>query len=104
MPGQDGRSTENEIAMAVLKYLAKTPKGYAEVATIIRNLTYTYPFTEADKKTSPSRDNEWVWEQQVRNITSHAGAEGNFITEGYLTHYDGGLEITDAGRALADAN
>lgn len=104
MPGDDGRTTEDEIALAVAKYLAKTPKGWADMAAITRHLTYNFPFTPADKEKSPSRPNEWIWEQQPRNIVSHRKAEGNYIREGLFIYEPGSLEITDKGRAHVAAN
>jgi len=97
MPSQDGRTTENEIAEEILRYLVKKPGGEASMAEINRHLTYRFPFTQADKEPSPSRGNEVVWEQQVRNIVSHRDAEGNYIREGFLEARPGGLAITDAG-------
>jgi len=58
-----------------------------------------YPFTAADKEASPTRTNERVWEQQVRNIVSQRDVEGDYIREGLLAYNPGGLSITDAGRA-----
>jgi hypothetical protein len=55
--------------------------------------------TAADRAASVTRQNEEMWEQQVRNITSHHANPGNFIHEGYLTRIKDGLEITAAGRA-----
>jgi hypothetical protein len=52
----------------------------------------------ADRATSKTRPKEELWEQLVRNITSHHDADGNFVHDGYLERIDGGLKITDAGR------
>ena len=101
MPDRDGRTTESEFAEAVCNYLAKTPKGWASLADINRHLTYKFPLTEADKEPSGSRDNERMWEQQVRNIISHRNSDGNAIHDGYLIYEPGTLEITDKGRAFS---
>lgn len=103
MPGEDGRTTEEEFGLAVLKYLAKTPKGWSDMAGINRHLTYQFPLTAADKEPSPSRDNESVWEQQPRNLVSHRDTPGNPICDGLLIYEPGTLEITDSGRAFVAA-
>lgn len=100
MPGQDGRTTEAEFALAICNYLSKSSKGWAGLSDIYRHLTYMFPLTPADKEPSGSRDNEAMWEQQVRNIISHRDSEGNFIHDGYLLYERATLEITDRGRSL----
>lgn len=100
MPSKDGRTTETEIAEAVLEYLVNVPSGEATIAEIKRHLSRNYRFTEADKEQSPTRNNEVMWEQQVRNIVSHRKSEGNYINDGLLEHRPRRLAITDAGRNL----
>ena len=104
MPSKDGRSTENEIALAVLKYLFNTPGGSATIAEIVQHLRSSYPFTDADKDASSTRPNELIWEQQVRNIVSHRQTDGNFIHDGLLNYAPGNLEITDAGASYLQKN
>jgi hypothetical protein len=38
-----------------------------------------------------------MWEQQVRNLVSHRGTEGNIIAEGLATYTRGSIIITEAG-------
>lgn len=101
MPGKGGRSTESEIASAVVDYLFETPSGEAPIAAIVEHLRAHFPLTGPDQEKSVTRPNEQIWEQQVRNITSHREAVGNFIREGYLNAIPGGLALSDAGTALA---
>ena len=98
MPSKDGRTTEGEIAEAVLRYLVNVPSGEATIAEIKRHLRRNFPFTEADREQSPTRDNEVMWEQLVRNIVSHRGSDGNYIHDGLLEYRPRRLAITDAGR------
>ncbi len=44
-------------------------------------------------KQSETRPNEAIWEQQVRNITSHKNSPGNAIYEGKLAAIPGGLAL-----------
>jgi len=54
--------------------------------------------TPEDRAKSPTRPNEAVWEQIVRNIVSHKNTPGNIIAEGFVQHHPSRLIITDAGR------
>ncbi len=98
MPSKDGRTTKSEIAKAVLRYLVKVPAGDASIAEIKRHLRGNYKFTAADKEQSPTRANEVMWEQQVRNIVSHRKSDGNYVHDGLLERRPRRLAITDAGK------
>lgn len=93
------RVTENEVAEAVLRVLAERPNGVADIATLIRDVPKFLNLSAEDRAPSPTRNGEELWEQQVRNITSHKASPGNYVCEGYLEIIKGGLKITDAGRA-----
>jgi hypothetical protein len=98
MSSKDGRSTEQEIGQAVLRFLKNCPSGRADIRTIKDHIRNTFPLTDADQEQSETRGNEEMWEQQVRNLVSHRGAEGNIINEGLIAYAPGYLEVTDAGR------
>lgn len=93
------RSTETDIAVSVLCYLASIPKGEASIAQIRKELVKSASLTSEDREPSDTRPGEEMWEQQVRNIVSHRDAEGNFIAEGRLAWRPRHLAITQAGRA-----
>jgi hypothetical protein len=99
MPSKDGRSTEHEIGQAALRYLHKCPGGRADIAAIKDHIRKNYPLTDADCEQSETRPNEEMWEQQVRNLVSHRGTEGNIINDGLIAYSPGHLEITDAGNS-----
>lgn len=94
-------TTENELAEAVLTILADKPNGRCRYSELYDTIPKVVNLTASDREQSPTRPNEQMWQQRLRNIRSHHGAEGNYITEGYLVAFDGGLEITDAGRRRA---
>ncbi len=98
MPNNSKRSTEHEISIAVLQYLATISSGEAKISQIKKHVPDFIHLTETDMRDSQTRPNERMWEQQVRNIVSHRNAEGNFIAEGLLTYNPDTLQITDAGR------
>ncbi len=98
MPNKSGRSTEHDIALAALRYLDTVPSGEASIAEIKAHVPNFINLTPADLAQSPTRDNESVWEQQVRNIISHRGTDGNAIHDGLLSYSPATMGITDAGR------
>jgi hypothetical protein len=93
------RTTEAEIAVAVLRILEESPDGEATIEQIKKQIPDYITLTEGDLQPSQTRSGEALWEQIVRNIVSHAGTAGNIITEGYADHRPGKLRITEAGRS-----
>lgn len=98
MPGKVGRTTEHEIGIAVVRYLASTQFGEATIYEIKRYLSKSFPFTPGDRELSDTRPNEQMWEQQVRNLVSHRTSNDNVIGDGLLSYRPRRLAITDAGR------
>jgi hypothetical protein len=98
MPNKAGRSSEHDIAIAVLRYLATIPHGEATTDEIKAHIPNFIDFTGADMEVSGTRPNEMVWEQQVRNIVSHRKTDGNAICDGLIAYKPGRMAITDAGR------
>ncbi len=100
----NGRSTETDIAEAVLQILAGRPGGEATIAYLKNRIPSVITLTAGDREQSLTRPNEELWEQLVRNIVSHKAAEGNYVAKGYLTAPSRGrLRITDAGRRKINA-
>jgi uncharacterized membrane protein len=100
MAAKHGRTTEQEIGQAVLKYLSGIPGGEATIAEIKKHLGKHFPFNPADREQSDTRVNEEMWEQQVRNLVSHRTAEDNVINDGLLAYRPRRLAITDAGKTF----
>lgn len=80
------RSSEEDIAQAVIKYLDTLSTKQAYIRDIISNVPNYIALTSDDKQPSPTRVGEELWEQQVRNIVSHANSPGNAIYDGRLSH------------------
>lgn len=93
MANSSGRTSEAEIADVVVSILEQTPGGQASYADLVREIPKHIKLTPADLAQSKSRPNEAVWEQRLRNITSHKNAEANFICEGILKEIPGGLAL-----------
>ena len=80
------RSTEEDIAQAVEKYLDTLPEKEDLVRNIIANLPAHITLTSADTQPSITREGEEIWEQQVRNIICHREEDGNAIKDGRLAY------------------
>lgn len=80
------RSTEEDIAKAVISYLDTLPNKEDKVRNIIYNLPKHITLTAEDTKESETRLGEEVWEQQVRNIICHRTDDGNAISDGRLSY------------------
>lgn len=91
-------TTERQLSQTVEDILVERPNGEASIASLVHEIPKRINLTEADYRGSGTRPNEAIWEQRVRNITSHKKSSTNFIKLGYLEQIDGGLRITQAGR------
>jgi hypothetical protein len=87
------RNTEAEIADTVIAIPKERPNGRTSIADLIDEIPNRLALSAEDLARSPTRPNERVWEQQVRNITSHKDTPGNAIYEGKLIAIAGGLGL-----------
>lgn len=87
------RITEAEIAEIVIDYLSEKTSGEATIAELVREIPNRAQLSAEDLQPSPTRANEAIWEQQVRNITSHKNSPGNAIHDGKLIAVPGGLAL-----------
>lgn len=87
------RITEAEIAEIVEAILADRPNGEAAIAELVDEIPNRVTLSAEDLAPSPTRNGEAIWEQQVRNITSHKASPGNAIHDGRLVAVPGGLRL-----------
>jgi hypothetical protein len=87
------RITEGEIADLVEAILADRPNGEAAIAELIDEIPNRVRLSAEDLAPSQTRNGEAIWEQQVRNITSHKNSPGNAIYDGRLVSISGGLRL-----------
>jgi hypothetical protein len=87
------RITESEIADIVEAILNERPNGEASIAELIDEIPNRVTLSAEDLAKSPTRLNEPMWHQQVRNITSHKKSPGNAIYEGRFVAIAGGLRL-----------
>jgi hypothetical protein len=86
------RITEAEIAEIVVTILEEG-SGEATIAELIAEIPNKVQLSAEDLAPSPTRPGEAIWEQQVRNITSHKNSPGNAIHDGKLVAIPGGLGL-----------
>jgi hypothetical protein len=87
------RITEAEIADIVEVILTERPSGEATIAQLVHEIPNRVVLSAEDLAPSPTRKHEAIWEQQVRNITSHKASPGNAIHDGRLISIRGGLRL-----------
>lgn len=86
------RITESEIAEIVVAIL-EDGSGEATIAELVAQIPNRVTLSAEDLAPSPTRPGEALWEQQVRNITSHKNSPGNAIHDGKLVAIPGGLGL-----------
>lgn len=86
------RITEAEIAEIVVEILEEG-SGEATIAELIAEIPNRVALSAEDLAPSTTRPGEAIWEQQVRNITSHKNSPGNAIHDGKLLAIPGGLGL-----------
>jgi hypothetical protein len=92
------RVSEHQVGEAVLRILAASATGRMTITKLKDELPDHLALSDADRAPSPTRRNEEVWEQQVRNLVSHRATPGNIVHSGYVEYEPRWLSITDAGR------
>lgn len=63
------------------------------IAELVAEIPHRITLSAEDLAPSPTRPGEAIWEQQVRNITSHKASPGNFIHDGKLVTVRGGFRL-----------
>jgi hypothetical protein len=91
--GNMSRVTEDEVAKAAEAVLKNRISGQATIKELVAEIPNHIRLSAEDMKQSDTRPNEAIWEQQVRNITSHKSSPGNAVFEGRLTVIPGGLGL-----------
>ncbi|WP_084140297.1 phospholipase D-like domain-containing protein [Brevundimonas nasdae] len=101
-----GLTSENVIAMAVMRIAAQNPNGICSYDEGRRKIPLMLALTSQDLSASPSQG-EPRWIQRLRNIQSNSDggeASTNFIKNGLLMHVPRiGYQITEQGRELLRA-
>lgn len=92
------KTSETELGLAAMRFLATRPAGQATMRTIIKRLPSFIALTAEDREPSGVRRGEQMWEQRVRNLKSHDNTEGNILAEGLVERPTrGNYRLTEAG-------
>src|SRR5690242_7203703 len=94
--GNMSRVTEAEIAKAIEDYLNEKTSGQATIQELVKVIPSRITLSADDLAPSTTRPNEALWEQQVRNVTSHKASPGNAFHEGKLVAIPGGFALPTA--------
>jgi hypothetical protein len=78
------KTSETDLGLAVMRFLATRPGNEAIMRTIIRRLPDHIALTNEDHESSGVRRGEEMWEQRVRNLKSHDKTPGNVLAEGFV--------------------
>lgn len=98
LPKPTPRVTEAEIANVVEIILRERSNYAASIAELIKEIPNRIDLSAEDLAQSPTRPNEPMWHQRVRNIRSHKDSPGNAIHEGRLIAIRGGYALPEVRR------
>lgn len=100
MADMENRTTEHEMALAVMIIAESKPSGCATLDELRERIEESDVLTDEDWEPSDSQGSP-KWHQILRNINCNRKTGENAIKEGYLEHLNGGgYCITEQGRAL----
>ncbi len=92
------RLREHEARVLVLKIAASQPERSATIGKLREEIPKYLELSRADKKRSPSRKNEALWQIVVRNtISSHKTGTRTIFAQGWAKKIPGGLKVTRRG-------
>ncbi len=95
--GED-RLKESEARILILKIAASQPKRSVSITKLREELPKYFDLSPIDKRRSPSRKNEVLWQIVVRNtMSSHTTGTRTIFAQGWARKIPGGLEITKSG-------
>lgn len=97
-PKPTARVTEAEIADVVEIILNERSSHAASIAELIKEIPNRIDLAAEDLAQSPTRPNEPLWHQRVRNIRSHKNSPGNAIHDGRLIAIRGGYALAEVRR------
>lgn len=91
------RLREPEARILALKIASRAPRRTASTELIKQEVPRYYPLSVLDRRPSPSRKGEELWQQIVGNVISHQKTAMGLFGRGYATRTEDGLSVTDRG-------
>jgi hypothetical protein len=97
------RLHEPEARILALKIAAQRPNQTASTTFIKKEVPKYTELSEVDRRRSPSRRNEALWQQIVGNVISHPETLAGPFKKGYATRTSNGLSVTEKGMAYLNS-
>jgi hypothetical protein len=92
------RLRESEARILVLKIAASQPKRAVTITKLQKEVPKYFDLSPVDKRRSPSRKNEVLWQIVVRNtVSSHTTGTRTIFAQGWARKIPGGLQVTKSG-------
>lgn len=91
------RLREPEARILALKIAAQCPNRTASTQFIKKEVPKYTELSDIDRRRSPSRGNEEMWQQIVGNVISHQETPAGPFVKGYATRTEDGLSVTPGG-------
>jgi hypothetical protein len=97
------RLREPEARILALKIAAQRPNRTASTKFIKKEVPKYTELSEVDRRRSPSRGNEALWQQIMGNVISHQETPAGPFKKGYATRTANGLSVTEKGMAYLNS-
>lgn len=91
------RLREQEARLLALKIASESKDFTANMQDIREGVQKLYPLSPADRRPSPTRPAEQLWQQILRNVVSHRGSAKSIFAMGFAHKVGTGIQITKAG-------
>ncbi len=100
----EDRLKESEARILILKIAASQPKRSATLSKLREEVPKFFDLSPIDKKQSPSRNNEALWQIVVRNtMSSHTTGTRTIFAQGWAEKIPNGLKVTTLGVAYLNS-
>jgi hypothetical protein len=94
----DDRLRESEARILILKIAASQPKRSASIDKLREEIPKYFDLSATDRRQSPSRRNEKLWQIVVRNtMSSHTTGTRTIFAQGWAKKVRNGLRVTKGG-------
>ena len=92
------RLKESEARILILKIAASQPRRSVTINKLREEVPKYFDLSPIDKRRSPSRKNEVLWQIVVRNtMSSHTTGTRTIFAQGWARKIPGGLKVTKSG-------
>jgi|SRR5665213_1268733 len=94
----EDRLRESEARILILKIAASQPRRSVTINKLREEVPKYFDLSSIDKRRSPSRKNEVLWQIVVRNtMSSHTTGTRTIFAQGWAQKIPGGLKVTKSG-------